>query len=516
MKIKNEKSGITLIALIITIIVLLILAGVSISIVIGDNGILNQAVNGADRTNIARELEMLQMAVSGSLNEKLEINGDNLRTNIENGLGNNDFEFTDNGDGSYKVKINSSDRLYYIEENGNIISPENMIEIGTAEELKTFRDEVNSGNTYEGWYIYLTNDITLDINEIWEPIGLYPMESTTPDAETNKPFSGVFDGHGHKIDEIYINTTDKAQGLFGLVNTGKIMNLSIGENCNIKGDLGTASIVGVLFNNSQIINCTNKSNLTVGQYSGGIAAECRTNSKIINCSNYGNITGNTNARVVGGITGQLNENSKIYNCYNTGNITSIAQNYYGGICGNTNGNNNIIEKCFNSGEINSDTNSSNIGGIVGGIFSSSIRTQVNECYNKGNITGYNGVSGICGLNQGEISNCYNTGNISGNHIIGGIIGNNQYSLSNCYNIGIINGNSNEGSIAGQNHLGTINNCYSLENVSSKLCGNIINPIGEECSFKTSSELQGLYTILGSEFKEDTENINNGYPILNWQ
>ena len=71
MKIKNEKSGITLIALIITIIVLLILAGVSISIVIGDNGILNQAVNGADRTNIARELEMLQMAVSGSLNEKV-------------------------------------------------------------------------------------------------------------------------------------------------------------------------------------------------------------------------------------------------------------------------------------------------------------------------------------------------------------------------------------------------------------------------------------------------------------
>ena len=38
-KIKNETSGITLVALVITIIVLLILAGVTIAMVVGDNGI---------------------------------------------------------------------------------------------------------------------------------------------------------------------------------------------------------------------------------------------------------------------------------------------------------------------------------------------------------------------------------------------------------------------------------------------------------------------------------------------
>ena len=43
MKIKHE--GVTLIALIITIIVLLILAGVTIAMIIGDNGILNRAVD---------------------------------------------------------------------------------------------------------------------------------------------------------------------------------------------------------------------------------------------------------------------------------------------------------------------------------------------------------------------------------------------------------------------------------------------------------------------------------------
>ena len=40
---KRKESGITLIALVVTIVVLLILAGVSISMLIGENGIITQA-----------------------------------------------------------------------------------------------------------------------------------------------------------------------------------------------------------------------------------------------------------------------------------------------------------------------------------------------------------------------------------------------------------------------------------------------------------------------------------------
>ena len=43
----KSSSGVTLVALVITIIVLLILAGVTIALVVGDNGVLNQAVNAA-------------------------------------------------------------------------------------------------------------------------------------------------------------------------------------------------------------------------------------------------------------------------------------------------------------------------------------------------------------------------------------------------------------------------------------------------------------------------------------
>ena len=52
-KIKKEK-GITLIALVITIIVLLILAGVAVATLTGENGILNKATTAALETDLSR------------------------------------------------------------------------------------------------------------------------------------------------------------------------------------------------------------------------------------------------------------------------------------------------------------------------------------------------------------------------------------------------------------------------------------------------------------------------------
>ena len=63
----------------------------------------------------------------------------------------------DNEDGSFLVTIGESQ--YYVGEDGEIIESSNMLEISSVEGLKTFRDDVNSGNTYEGKYVYLTNDI---------------------------------------------------------------------------------------------------------------------------------------------------------------------------------------------------------------------------------------------------------------------------------------------------------------------------------------------------------------------
>lgn len=68
---KNQK-GITLIALVITIIVLLILAGVSIAMLTGENGILTKATNSASETRVAEAKETAQIDVNAKMADYYE------------------------------------------------------------------------------------------------------------------------------------------------------------------------------------------------------------------------------------------------------------------------------------------------------------------------------------------------------------------------------------------------------------------------------------------------------------
>ncbi len=65
----KSNKGITLVALVITIIVLLILAGVSISLVVGDNGIMTRAKDAGTKTNEADALESFKLAVASITSE---------------------------------------------------------------------------------------------------------------------------------------------------------------------------------------------------------------------------------------------------------------------------------------------------------------------------------------------------------------------------------------------------------------------------------------------------------------
>ena len=80
---KNSK-GITLIALVITIIVLLILAGVTIATLTGDNGILNQAGKAKDKTTEAESIERVQVEVAGSYGIDGTIDKEQLNKNLGN------------------------------------------------------------------------------------------------------------------------------------------------------------------------------------------------------------------------------------------------------------------------------------------------------------------------------------------------------------------------------------------------------------------------------------------------
>lgn len=68
---KNQK-GITLVALVITIIVLLILAGVSIAMLTGDNGLLGRATKAVDTSKIAEDKEAAALDLNAAYTAYME------------------------------------------------------------------------------------------------------------------------------------------------------------------------------------------------------------------------------------------------------------------------------------------------------------------------------------------------------------------------------------------------------------------------------------------------------------
>ena len=63
----KNKRGITLISLVITIIVLLILAGITISGIVGNDGILNQSQNAKTKTDLAKEQELRDLTMGEAM-----------------------------------------------------------------------------------------------------------------------------------------------------------------------------------------------------------------------------------------------------------------------------------------------------------------------------------------------------------------------------------------------------------------------------------------------------------------
>ena len=447
-KIQKKEKGITLIALVLTIIIILILASVSIAMLTGDNGILRQTQNAKNETEDAKNIEKIKLAVSEAQmgeNGYQKLSKDNLQEAIDNQFKETNSEVTQNADGTYIVNLDNE--LYEIKDN-EVNKIQVDLYIDDEEDLKKFRDEVNKGNTYEGKYVVLTSNITLDINEEWQPIGTYLNTNTSINDETNIAFEGTFNGMGYTIDGIKITSQEKGKGLFGLIKNATIKNLTIGENCNINVGVSYGSITGYANTGSTIEGCFNK-------------------AKVVSSSAN-----------VGGLVGTMTDNCLIRNSANLGSVQ--ANSTVGGILGFNNGQGQI-ESCYNIGDVNSKTTS--VGGIVG-------------------------------VNNGEVINCYNIGNITGTGTnIGGIVGLGQEKskVENTYSKGNITGSAG-GGIVGFLQSGTIKNSYYLEN---SINGSYINT-NEGVKAVTDSELKNIYTLLGNAFKEDSNKINNGYPIFSWQ
>ena len=224
-------------------------------------------------------------------------------------------------------------------------------QIGTAEQLKLFRDIVNGagGQTQNrGAYAVLTANIDLN-NEPWTPIG--PSESGS--------YTGTFDGQGHTVRNLSITGDFTLAGLFGVVShNGTIKNLTVAGNvsssssqCKAGGIVGYAS-------NAVIKNCSNHCSVTGRTTSiiGGIAG-FNSSGAIIDCYNVGTISGINYAEAIGGIVGS--NSGTISNCYNVGTVSNDTS--VGEIAGH---NSDTVENCYYLNTTNNNAVGKNKGTIT--------------------------------------------------------------------------------------------------------------------------------------------------------
>ena len=181
--------------------------------------------------------------------------------------------------------------------------------------------------------------------------------------------------------------------------------------------------------------------------------------------------------IVGGITGQNNNedigNATISNSYNKGTVisTGTAENH-GGVGGIAGQNRNQIYNCYNLGELTNNsvvtTTYNYVGGIVGmNLTINEYDAVIDLSYNSGNIDNSSNlayVNGICINNASIVTNCY-------------------------YNLDLLTGDNIEGQVEGK----------TKQEMKSSTFVDLLN----------SKRKEGY-----SEWKLDTENKNNGFPILN--
>lgn len=244
-------------------------------------------------------------------------------------------------------------------------------------------------------------------------------------------FSGTFDGNGHTVT---LNITDSTAdvGLFKTLSGGAVV-----KNVITAGSVTTTGKKCV----------------------AGIAGYATDNVKIENCKNTASITGNKN---VGGILGEA---------YNNEESISVG-----------------IKNCANEGAVNGT--GSAVGGIVGKMEG---QNSIIDCYNRGNITGFNNYAGIVGQSTGAlvatIKNCYSVGAVT------------AYGASTNAGYALIGG--------GKNYA--LTNCYAIKQDGLNLAYNGTNATTEECDLKSADDMKSaeFAATLGSAFQYN----GGGYPTL---
>ena len=297
-------------------------------------------------------------------------------------------------------------------------------------------------------------------------------------TETNKAFTGKFDGLDYNIFGLTINRSNEEDvGLFGVVNGATINNVTL-VGGSITGNYRVGGIVGnAIGENTVISNATNSASVTGNSQVGGI---------------------------VGIITGNSVNKSKVNNVINTGTINGNAGNDVGGLIGSLN-NSQLIGNSYNLGAVTSSGH--DVGGLVGSASNSTIGDGTNLVYNRLDVTGAYNVGGIVGNMEGStVQNAENSGTVLATWYSVDNYGNSngkynyhsaEYNSVRSENVNV----ANVGGIVGISSNSTITNVENSGDVSTETIGET----GDDINIYRAGNVGG---VVGSAVNTNITNATN--------
>lgn len=155
--------------------------------------------------------------------------------------------------------------------------------ITNVEELQQMKNDLDA-------YYELGNDVDASETYTWnEGRGFEPVGNHT------SPFTGVFDGRGHRIKALHINLpSDTGVGLFGYTSGAEITSVGL-LDVNVYGNDHVGSLVGVCSTGSTISGCYATGQVTISASgssdakSGGLVGGCG-RATISQCYSAVNVT----------------------------------------------------------------------------------------------------------------------------------------------------------------------------------------------------------------------------------
>ena len=193
-------------------------------------------------------------------------------------------------------------------------------------------------------------------------------------------------------------------------------------------------------------------------------------------------------------------------------------NYVGGVVGYaSSGSGTItITNCYNTGSV---TGAYYVGGIAGSLSNGLYESFIRAVFNKGSVSGHSYVGGICGNGAyGVIAQAYNTGTVSGGNYIGGIAASDDIhpEIHSVFNVGkIVSTGANVYPVAGPEEQFLAFNTYYGGAMLSEVSSSISTYVADLDEKAKDREFLG--NTVGFDFngfwKQDEQNINQGYPVL---